>query len=160
MGRLTKTDHGIVLCANRTDRCTSERCGFCRHNMAVFNLLAAYENTGMTPAECAQARGLIGRELASIVDSICTVEGTSIPRLRELGKADRERRLWEAPCKMGTTLYMIVTKRPKLNWPEFSFIKTTELTEHNFFRVIRDFGKTVFLYRQDAEDALAKIKEA
>lgn len=54
MERLTKTDHGIVLCKNRTNKCTTDGCGWCKHNMAVFNRLAAYEDTGLTPEEIAE----------------------------------------------------------------------------------------------------------
>ena len=67
-------------------------------------------------------------------------------------------RVWVAPCKMGTTLYMIVTKRHRVCDPEFSFIKTTYLTENNFFRVLRCFGKTVFLTKAEADAKLAEIK--
>lgn len=60
------------------------------------------------------------------------------------------------PCKIGSTIYMIVTKRHKISLPEFSFIKQTHMTELNFFRVCRTFGKTVFLTREEAEAALAE----
>lgn len=62
-----------------------------------------------------------------------------------------------APCKIGSTIYMIVTKCHRIGLPEFSFIKTTYMTEANFFRVCRDYGKTVFLTREEAEAALAKM---
>ena len=78
--------------------------------------------------------------------------------LKRYEDAEEQGRLWVAPCKMDDPLYMVVTKRPKLNWPEFSFIKATYLTENNFFRAIRDFGKTVFMTRQEANDALKKVK--
>lgn len=67
-------------------------------------------------------------------------------------------RFVELPCKMGGTLYMIVTKRSRVYTPEFSFIKITHLTELNAFRVVRCFGKTVFLTRKEAEKALAERK--
>ncbi len=68
------------------------------------------------------------------------------------------------PCKIGDKIYMLVTKRThsydfsngkmvrKNN--QHTFIKQTYLTESNFFRVLRDFGKTVFLTREEAERAL------
>lgn len=69
---------------------------------------------------------------------------------------DRSRFI-ETPCEIGTRIFMIVTKRPKITMPEFSFIKTSYMTENNFFRVIRDFGKTIFLTHEEAEAALAKM---
>ena len=58
------------------------------------------------------------------------------------------------PCPIGTKIYMLVTKRPKLNFPEFTFIKDSKLTFHNIERVIEDFGKEVFLTKEEAEQAL------
>ena len=58
------------------------------------------------------------------------------------------------PCPIGTKIYMLVTKRARLNLPPFTFIKDSKLTFHNIERVIEDFGKTVFLTRKEAEQAL------
>ena len=58
------------------------------------------------------------------------------------------------PCKVGTTIYMIVEKRAKISRDYFRFIKTTRLTYNNLERVIRAFGKTVFLTKEEAEQAL------
>ena len=79
-------------------------------------------------------------------------------RLAEYEDAENDGRLYLAPCKLDDRIYMIVTKRPRINRPEFSFIKTTYLTENNFFRVIRDLGKTVFLTREEAEAAFERMK--
>lgn len=118
--------------------------------------LASYEDAGLTPKEVKEMCENVDTRMLQWFDH---KYGIGAGQMMHLAEADKEGRLWVAPCKLGTTLYMIVTKRPKLNWPEFSFIKTTCLTEHNFFRVIRDFGKTVFLTRKEANDALAKVKE-
>lgn len=83
-----------------------------------------------------------------------------LDHLRRLMEANKDGRRLELPCPMGSTLHMIVTKRAKVTLPPFSFIKTTYLTENNAFRIMRDFGKTVFLTREEAEAALAKMKEA
>jgi hypothetical protein len=40
------------------------------------------------------------------------------------------------------------------NENQHTFIKQTYLMESNFFKVIRAFGKTVFLTREEAEQAL------
>ena len=60
----------------------------------------------------------------------------------------------EVPCPIGTKIYMLVTKRPKLTYPEFTFIKESKLTYNNLERVLEDFGKTVFLNREEAEKSL------
>lgn len=85
-----------------------------------------------------------------------TVDGDGYDADKRCDTFKDRSRFIEAPCKIGSTIYMIVTKRPKISLPEFSFIKTSYLTEFNFFRVCRDFGKTVFLTREEAEAALAE----
>ena len=60
------------------------------------------------------------------------------------------------PCPIGTKIYMLVTKRARINLPEFTFIKESKLTFLNLERVIAQFGKTVFLTKPEAE---AKLKE-
>lgn len=59
------------------------------------------------------------------------------------------------PCKVGSKIYILVTKRSKVNLPPFTFIKVSRLTFLNLERVLQDFGKTVFLTREEAE---AKLK--
>lgn len=58
------------------------------------------------------------------------------------------------PCKVGDTIYMIVEKRTKITRDYFRFIKTTKLTFSNMERVINEIGKTVFLNKEEAEQAL------
>ena len=58
------------------------------------------------------------------------------------------------PCKVGTTIYMIVTKRAKVTREYFHFIKKTKLTFLNLERVLENWGKTVFLTREETEKAL------
>lgn len=62
----------------------------------------------------------------------------------------------ELPCKIGSKLYMLVTKRARVYMQPFTFIKVTHLTYCNLERVLNDFGKTVFLTREEAEKALAE----
>lgn len=75
-------------------------------------------------------------------------------RLKHYEDMEEQGRLVVLPCKVGGTVWMIVTKRPKVNMPEYSFIKRSRLTWFNMERVLRCFGKTVFLAREEAEQAL------
>jgi hypothetical protein len=73
------------------------------------------------------------------------------------------------PVRVGDKIYMLVTKhthsftyscgKMQRNENQHTFIKQTYLMESNFFKVIRAFGKTVFLTREDAEKALRKEDE-
>ena len=58
------------------------------------------------------------------------------------------------PVKVGDTIYMIVEKRAKISREYFHFIKKTKLTFLNLERVLKDWGKTVFLTKEEAEKAL------
>ena len=70
------------------------------------------------------------------------------------------------PCEVGDKIYMLVTKhthsftysggKMQRNENQHTFIKQTYLMESNFFKVIRAFGKTVFLTREEAEKALQR----
>lgn len=63
------------------------------------------------------------------------------------------------PCKVGDTIYMIVEKRAKVTREYFRFVKKTKLTFLNLERVLEDFGKTVFLTKEEAQKALGKEDE-
>lgn len=66
--------------------------------------------------------------------------------------------IMELPCPIGSKIYMIVTKRPKVSMAPFSFIKATKLTYNNLERVLHDIGKEVFLTREEVEKAFT-VKE-
>lgn len=79
--------------------------------------------------------------------------GIDFERLEEICQAERENRCVVLPCKMGDELWFVVTKyRGKKS--EYSFVKGGWLCESNFFSVLNNFGKTVFLTREEAENAL------
>ena len=82
-----------------------------------------------------------------------------VARLRELADADKDGRLVVLPCKVCDTVYLIVTKRARVYMPEFRFIKKSKLTFLNMERILQDFGKTVFLTREEAEKALEAMED-
>ena len=73
------------------------------------------------------------------------------------------------PCPIGAKIYMLVTRKTtSFEFPngkmqrienQHTFIKETYLTKSNFFKVIDDFGKTVFLTKEEAERELRKRGE-
>ena len=73
------------------------------------------------------------------------------------------------PCKVGDTVYRVVTMGTGVTFKKVGFntyrakeqtikhfIRCVTVTKNNFFDVIENFGKTVFLTREEAE---AKLKE-
>lgn len=73
-------------------------------------------------------------------------------------QAQKERRLLVLPCPMGAKIYMIVRKYSRLQRRDLFFIKVSQLKESNFFRVLREFGKTIFDEREEAQAMMAKLE--
>lgn len=124
----------------------------------LYSELAAYEDSGCAPEEVLpkDKADEIALKLMRLADleSLC-----SYTRLRELAEADKDGRVVVLPCKVGDTVYLIVTKRAKVYMPEFRFVKKSRLTFFNMERVLQDFGKAVFLTREEAEKALEAMKD-
>ena len=78
--------------------CWSYHCG----SGEAANRLAAYEETGLTPQACAEAR-----EAGKVLSS-CDI---SFRRLAELLTADRAGRLVVPPCKAGDTVYEVTSRK-------------------------------------------------
>lgn len=130
--------------------------------------LAAYEDTGLTPQACAEAR-----EAGKVLSS-CDI---SFGRLAELLTADSAGRLVVLPCKVGDTLWVSgrdnVPREMELEAPDIRAVCTDEDNlcmstcnrKPDGFCAYRlrndgaDIGKTVFLTREEAENALEAMKD-
>lgn len=120
----------------------------------VWERLKAYEDAGLSPQACAEAREI--EETLSGCDY-------SISRMVELMKADKDGRVIVLPAKKGDTLYDVtrfgVEKRVVKEIAAPFFYNTYESSDRAALpTAIRDFGKTVFLTREEAEKALRKMK--
>ena len=103
--------------------------------------LAAYEDTGLTPQACAEAREA-GKALSS-----CDI---SFGRLAELLTADSAGRLVVLPCKVCDTVYIL-----RRTFDGADVVGETEL----WWTDIPQLGKTVFLTREEVENALEATKD-
>ena len=129
--------------------------------ISAANRLAAYEETGRTPQACAEAR-----EAGKVLSS-CDI---SFRRLAELLTADRDGRLVVPPCKAGDTVYEVTSRktiseyRVKAIRVELfcTFIEwdiVAGFVDKSIFGVpVDEIGKTVFLTREEAENALEAMK--
>lgn len=127
----------------------------------VWLRLKDYEDTGLTPEQC---------ENAKVIIKIAFSDDTSkAERIRELLKADKEGRLVVLPCKVGSTVYTefcdeVVEKRigqfhvngytePRL-WADIDCDwASTQCVRWNLA-----IGKTIFLTREEAEAALKEAQ--
>lgn len=131
----------------------------------VWERLKAYEDAGLSPQACAEAREI--EETLSGCDY-------SISRMVELMKADKDGRVLVLPCKVGDTVYMIerffdidngvcdeICARKVIghggnNLNKLWLIGSGGICNVSIF--VSEFGKTVFLTRAEAEKALREIQ--
>ena len=136
----------------------------------VWERLKAYEDTGLTPERCAEfARA--DAEGRYIVMRDAEQEG--VARLREISEADKDGRCVVLPCKVGDTVWIVGAVRKLYSAKVRTFfcghtsavrgdddgghihmIRTTECDIP-----MQEFGKTVFLSREEAEKALQEMED-
>ena len=129
----------------------------------VWERLKAYEDTGLSPIAC---------EESEKIEKGLSEGGYSISRMVELMCADKEGRVVVLPCKVGDILWITGSIRrlysakvrtffighpSGVRWGDndggIQMIRTTECDVP-----MRDFGRTVFLTREEAEKALAEME--
>ena len=171
MERLTKRENGHA----HYPRCFEEPCvGMgcrienCEFQVEICDRLAAYEDTGLTPERCAEF-AQADTEGRYIVMRDAEQEG--VARLREIAEADKEGRLVVLPCKVGDTVW--ITDPVRRLYSEK--VRTFFCGNPSYYRGIADngvqmirttgcdipiheFGKTVFLTREEAEKELEAMK--
>lgn len=169
MERLTEkhylgTDH-YMKCSGNCD--VDMDCIDCPSFDRLVERLAAYEDTGLTPEEVSA--------LAKDWSDLCTIIGEcgGIDRLRKLAEADKDERVVVLPVKpvltpiLSSMLYIIedgdiyedalyeavvgMSESGKVN------VVYTTLSDQIIFEQA-DIGKTVFLIREAAKEALEEME--
>ena len=128
--------------------CYGEGCKIkdCPFETAVCERLAAYEDTGLTPDQVVNSKTII--ELAFADDT------SKAEQIRKLVAADDEGRVVVLPCNVGDTVY-------RLQYIEQTPGRFTVGVVPIKFALIwlEEFGKTVFLSREEAEKALQEMED-
>lgn len=121
----------------------------------VWERLKAYEDAGLSPQACANAREI--EETLSGCDY-------SISRMVELMKADKEGRVVVLPCRQGDELWTYCNHQVKRVY-SFTVSDVSTLNGRTVLNTLglgtirpEDIGKTVFLSREEAEKALQKME--
>ena len=165
MERLTqRLRTGEVLMASDYEEKYTEQEWIC----VLQDRLAAYEDTGLTPERCAEfARA--DAEGRYIVMRDAEQEG--VARLRELAEADKDGRVVVLPCKVGQRVFALLDTDKHISECEvkqivlgneigFVGLEPVGARGREYGVSIKGFGKTVFLTRKGAEEALeARRKE-
>lgn len=159
MKRLTEKHYGAsdyyMACS---EECERDPCLECAKLEKIVDLLGAYEDTGLTPAEIRSMR----MDMAIIRTLF---QGAEVERLKELAEADEEGRVVVLPCKVGDGLWTFCSHPVE---QVYSFTVTdigtlNGMTTLNTSRCgvidARDVGKNVFLTREEAEKALEAWKD-
>ena len=132
---------------------------YCRNRLK--NRLAAYEDTGLTPEDCARA---------TEIDDILLDEYYPSGRMRKLIQADKDGRVVVLPCKVGDTVWAILDGAKYARECKVDFVNIGSFGTTIVF-VVKDglreqygvtaaaFVKTVFLTREEAEKALEAMKD-
>ena len=150
-------------------RCKEVKCPYdtaCSQKQ-VWERLKAYEDTGLTPEEI---KAPFTED--AMINMAAQALGVEPSRLRELALADKDGRVVVLPCKVGDILWITGSIRrlysakvrtffighPScVRWGDndggIQMIRTTECDVPK-----RDFGRSVFLTREEAEKALEKME--
>lgn len=132
----------------RNNNCTQRK---------VWEKLKDYEDIGLEPAEVNDA--VVGAKLMAKA-KVVSAFGVAAERLRELAEADKAGRLVVLPCKAGDELWTFC------NYPyeQVHSFTVTDISTLNGRTMLntsrcgvidaRDVGKTVFLTREEAVEAL------
>ena len=122
----------------------------------VWERLKAYEDAGLSPQACAEAREI--EETLSGCDY-------SISRMVELMKADKEGRLVVLPCRQGDELWTYGNFPQGREVYRFTVSDVSTLNGRTVLNTLglgtirpEDIGKTVFLTSAEAEKALQEME--
>lgn len=165
MERLTEkhylgTDHYMKCSGN----CNADMdCIDCPSFDRQVERLAAYEDTGLTPAEVHSMSGE-WCAMMSVLNSI-----GSYDRLRELAEADRDGRVVVLPCKVGQRVFALLDTDKHISECEvkqigmgnkigFIGLEPIGARGREYGVALNGFGKTVFLTREAVEKALEAMK--
>lgn len=131
--------------------------------------LADYEDTGLTPEEI---KAPFTED--TMINLAAQALGVEPSRLRELAEADKDGRVVVLPCKVGDTVYMIerifdidngvcdeICARKVIghggnNLNQLWLVGSGGIC--NAYIFVSEFGKTVFLTREEAERAIQEME--
>lgn len=128
----------------------------------LYGRLKAYEDTGLTPEEI---KAPFTED--AMINLAAQALGVEADRLCELAEADKDGRVVVLPCKVGDVVYGFHNNRQTIlpmvvKWIETNADRWTVAAQYTpmapKFYKLSDFGKTVFLTREEAEKALQEME--
>ena len=121
----------------------------------LYGRLKAYEDTGWTP----EMLHKLGENAGHLWDFAQAAENMTVGRLKELAEADEDGRCVVLPCKVGDVLYAAESAPViPLHVMEVAIYLALEGEDGGDYERISNIGKTVFLTRAEAENALQEME--
>ena len=167
MGRLTIPD--VRVDERTTRRSVIDVAAVREHAMEFYCRLKAYEDIGLTPEEI---KAPFTED--TMINLAAQALGVDADRLRELAEADKDGRVVVLPCKVGDTVYMIerifdidngvcdeICARKVIGHGGNNLNKLWLVGSGgicNAYIFVSEFGKTVFLTREEAERAIQEME--
>ena len=164
MERLTIPD--VRVDEHTTRRSVIDVAAVREHAMKIYWRLKAYEDTGWTPEMLRK----LGENAGHLWDFAQAAENMTVGRLKELTDADKDGRVVVLPCKVGDTVYMIerifdidngicdeICARKVIGHGGNNLNKLWLVGSGgicNAYIFVSEFGKTVFLTREEAEKVM------
>ena len=123
----------------------------------LYGRLKAYEDTGMTPEQAANAK--------TIIESAFAEDTSKAERIRKLLAADKDGRIVVLPCKVGQRVFALLDTDKHISECEvkqigmgneigFIGLEPIGARGREYGVALNGFGKTVFLTCEEAEKAL------
>lgn len=135
---------------------------YCRNRLK--DRLAAYEDTGLTPGEIKsmQEEHFSGLEMAKL--------HSALMELKKYQEADKDGRIVVPPCKVGQRVFALLDTDKHISECEvkqivlgneigFVGLEPVGARGREYGVSIKGFGKTVFLTRKGAEEALKEVEQ-
>lgn len=166
MERLTIPD--VKVDEHTTQRTIIDASAVRERAMEIYWRLKEYEDLGFAPEEYKQAM------CADIMVRCAAIAlGVSAERLRELAEADKAERVVVLPCRVGDTLWIVGSARGVYSAKVRTFFcghssAVRGMDDDGNIQMIRttecdipicDFGKIVFLTREEAKKALEEGRD-
>lgn len=158
MERLTEkhylgTDH-YMKCSGNCD--VDMDCIDCPSFDRLVERLAAYKDAGLEPEEID-----MDHEAAETLRQLC--RGCDLDRLEELADADKDERVVVLPCKIGDKLYRVfageIFEHRVGSMKYFAIQGRWDIETYPFCPCVESsIGKTIFLTREEAEEALEAMR--
>lgn len=120
------------------------------------NLLAEYEDTGLTPQDIEQMKARMPlHQWAGESPEKMSIFGVPVAKIIELIDAEKQGKFVILPCEIGDTVYRVCKKKYDVDGYGMQWEEDWGIVTNSFhLGMFHEIGKNVFLTRKEAEDII------